>query len=178
MIFGITASTARLLFNRGKTSVQDIKEYLYPDESMLHSPKLMRNLCEAADVIEDKLSSHAKIRVIGDYDADGIMSTYILTDALKRIGAEADFYIPDRIKDGYGINEDMIRKAHDKGYRVNLYYYWLESAEASYRRVLQRAEEGRNDMNVDNHSIPEDIIRRRYPKSIDNLINVSVFLHK
>ena len=68
----------------------------------------------------------------------------------------------------------MIKKAHDKGYKVNLYYYWLESAEASFRRVLQRAEEGKNDMRVDNHSIPEDIIRRRYPKSIDNLTRVFI----
>ena len=68
----------------------------------------------------------------------------------------------------------MIKKAHDQGYKVNLYYYWLESAEASFRRVLQRAEEGKNDMSVDNHSIPEDIIRRRYPKSVDNLTRVFI----
>ena len=69
---------------------------------------------------------------------------------------------------------NIIRNAHDRGYSVNLYYYWLESAEASYRRVLQRVEEGRNDASVDNHSIPEDIIRRRYPKSIDNLIHIFI----
>jgi len=109
--FGVTACTARLLINRGKTEERDIREFLYPDESMLYPQSLMRNLTGAADVIDEKLSSHAKIRVIGDYDADGIMSTYILTDALKKIGAEADFYIPDRLKDGYGINAEMIDAA-------------------------------------------------------------------
>ena len=109
--FGVTACTARLLINRGKTEERDIREFLYPNESMLYPQSLMRNLPEAADVIDEKLSSHAKIRVIGDYDADGIMSTYILTDALKKIGAEADFYIPDRLKDGYGINAEMIDAA-------------------------------------------------------------------
>lgn len=69
---------------------------------------------------------------------------------------------------------NIIRNAHDRGYKVNLYYYWLESAEASYRRVLQRVEEGRNNMSVDNHSIPEDVIRRRYPKSINNLIHIFI----
>ena len=69
---------------------------------------------------------------------------------------------------------NIIRNAHAKGYKVNLYYYWLESAEASYRRVLQRVEEGRNDPNVDNHSIPKEIIRRRYPKSVENLIHVFI----
>ena len=106
--FGVTASTARLLINRDKTTEEEIREFLYPDEAMLYPGTLMRNLTEAADIIEEKLSSHAKIRIIGDYDADGIMSTFILYDALQKLGAEADFYIPDRVRDGYGINEDMI----------------------------------------------------------------------
>ena len=113
--FGVTACTARLLINRGKTEERDIREFLYPDESMLYPQNQMRNLLAAADVIEEKLSSRKKIRVIGDYDADGIMSTYILTDALKKIGAEADFYIPDRMRDGYGINPDMITVAANDG---------------------------------------------------------------
>ena len=113
--FGVTACTARLLINRGKTEERDIREFLYPDESMLYPQSLMRNLLAAADVIEEKLSSRKKIRVIGDYDADGIMSTYILTDALKKIGAEADFYIPDRMRDGYGINPEMITVAANDG---------------------------------------------------------------
>ena len=69
---------------------------------------------------------------------------------------------------------NLVRDAHDRGYRVNLYYYWLESAEASYRRVLQRVEEGRYNRSLDNHAIPEEIIRRRYPKSIDNLIDIFI----
>lgn len=69
---------------------------------------------------------------------------------------------------------NMVRNAHAKGYLVHLFYYWLESAEASYRRVLQRSREGKNNKNVDNHSIPEDIIRRRYPRSVDNLFNLFI----
>lgn len=68
----------------------------------------------------------------------------------------------------------MINKAHAKGYLVHLYYFWLESAEASFRRVLQRVEEGRNNSSVDNHMIPEDIVRRRYPKSVDNLVRIFI----
>ena len=67
-----------------------------------------------------------------------------------------------------------IKKAHEKDYQVHLYYYWLESAEASFRRVQQRVLEGQNNSEVDNHSIPEDIIRRRYPKSVDNLVNIFI----
>jgi len=68
----------------------------------------------------------------------------------------------------------MIRNAHSKGYSVHLYYFWLESAEVSYRRVLQRVEEGKKDSSLDNHMIPEDIVRRRYPKSVDNLIRIFI----
>ena len=69
---------------------------------------------------------------------------------------------------------NIIKNAHDKGYKVNLYYYWLESAEASYRRVLQRVEEGKDDVSVDNHMIPEDVIRRRFPRSINNLLHLFI----
>lgn len=68
----------------------------------------------------------------------------------------------------------MIKKAHNKGYKVHLYYFWLESAEASYRRVLQRAIEGKGRNDVDNHMIPEDIIRRRYPRSVNNLFELFI----
>ena len=68
----------------------------------------------------------------------------------------------------------MIKDAQRKGYKVHLYYYWLESAEASYRRVLQRVREGQKNSSLDNHYIPEDIIRRRYPKSVDNLFNIFI----
>jgi hypothetical protein len=68
----------------------------------------------------------------------------------------------------------MIKNAQEKGYLVHLYYYWLESAEASYRRVLQRVEEGKKNKGVDNHMIPEGIVKRRYPKSIDNLFRIFI----
>ena len=69
---------------------------------------------------------------------------------------------------------NIVHDAHAKGYQVHLYYYWLESAEASYRRVLQRSREGGRDENIDNHMIPEDIIKRRYPRSVDNLFNLFI----
>ena len=68
----------------------------------------------------------------------------------------------------------MIRDAQAKGYKAHLYYYWLESAEASYRRVLQRVREGKKNSSLDNHFIPEDIIRRRYPRSVNNLFNIFI----
>lgn len=113
--FGLSSVAARLLVNRDIVEEKAIRDYLYPDESLLNSPQLLYNLDKAADIICRKLDKGAKIRVIGDYDADGIMATNILTDALTRLGADVDFYIPDRIKDGYGINCEMINDAGNDG---------------------------------------------------------------
>ncbi len=150
--FGVTASTARLLINRGKTTREDIMEYLYPDESMLYPQNGIRNLTEAADVIDKKLSSHSRVRVIGDYDADGIMSTFILTDALNRIGAEADFYIPDRLKDGYGLNPAMIDMAADAGVDLII---TCDNGIAATEAALKAKEKGITLVITDHHELPE-----------------------
>ncbi len=113
--FGVSAVTARLLVNRGLNEYKEIEQYIRPTSEGLHRPELMKNLPRLADILSEKIGSGSKIRIIGDYDADGIMSTYILNDSFKRLGADVDYYIPDRIRDGYGINESMIEKAHEDG---------------------------------------------------------------
>ena len=152
--FGVTASTARLLINRDKTTEEEIREYLYPDEAMLYPGTLMRNLTEAADIIEEKLSSHAKIRIIGDYDADGIMSTYILYDALQKLGAEADFYIPDRVRDGYGINEEMIVKAYADGIDTVL---TCDNGISAVDAAKEAKRRGITLIVTDHHELPEEL---------------------
>ena len=152
--FGVTASTARLLINRDKTTEEEIREFLYPDEAMLYPGTLMRNLTEAADIIEEKLSSHAKIRIIGDYDADGIMSTFILYDALQKLGAEADFYIPDRVRDGYGINEDMIVKASEDGIDTVL---TCDNGISALDAAAEAKNRGITLIVTDHHELPEEL---------------------
>ena len=152
--FGVTASTARLLINRDKTTEEDIREFLYPDEDNLHPGTLMRNLKEAADIIEEKLSSRKKIRIIGDYDADGIMSTFILYDALKKMGAEADFYIPDRIKDGYGINADMIVRAEEDGIDTVL---TCDNGISATDAADEARKRGITLIVTDHHELPEEL---------------------
>ena len=152
--FGVTASTARLLINRDKTTEEEIREFLYPDEAMLYPGTLMRNLTEAADIIEEKLSSHAKIRIIGDYDADGIMSTFILYDALQKLGAEADFYIPDRVRDGYGINEDMIVKASEDGIDTVL---TCDNGISALDAAAEAKNRGITLIVTDHHELPDEL---------------------
>lgn len=109
--FGITPVTARLIRNRDVTEEKDIQEYLYGTLDSLASPLLMKDMEKAASILYAKVEDKAPIRIIGDYDSDGINATYILTKGLKYLGANVDYDIPDRIKDGYGLNCSMVEKA-------------------------------------------------------------------
>lgn len=109
--FGIDPVTARLIRNRNVVGMDEIQKYLYGNTRLLPSPWLMKDMEKAVDILENKIKEGKKIRIIGDYDIDGIMASYILQKGLKRLGAAADVMIPHRITDGYGINESLILKA-------------------------------------------------------------------
>ncbi|WP_352230626.1 DHH family phosphoesterase, partial [Faecalibaculum rodentium] len=84
----------------------------------LHSPSQADAVVQAAARLKQAAASHEKVIVAGDYDADGILGTAILTGALRRQGIETGFYIPDRIREGYGLQEKTVRLAHEKGYSL------------------------------------------------------------
>ena len=105
--FGIDPVIARIMRNRGLTDLEEMEHYLHGDEKDLIDPHLLKDVDLAAEIILKKAKEQKKIRIIGDYDIDGIQSTYILYCALQRIGTEADFVIPHRIRDGYGMNENL-----------------------------------------------------------------------
>ena len=113
--FHIDPVIARLIRNRDVIEEEKIREYLLGTVEELPSPWLMKDMEKATDLLEKKIQQHAKIRIIGDYDIDGITSTYILLKGLKRIGADVDTYIPDRVSDGYGIHGHLIDKAEADG---------------------------------------------------------------
>lgn len=113
--FSVNDITARLLVNRGITGREEIEAFLHPTIFDLHPASLLLGMEKAASTMATAITDHVRIRVIGDYDVDGIMSTYILTDALRRCGADVDSYIPHRIKDGYGLNSSMIEQAGADG---------------------------------------------------------------
>ena len=113
--FHIDPVIARLIRNRDVIEEEKIREYLLGTVEELPSPWLMKDMEKATDLLEKKIQQHAKIRIIGDYDIDGVTSTYILLKGLKRIGADVDTYIPDRVSDGYGIHGHLIDKAEADG---------------------------------------------------------------
>ena len=113
--FGIDPVLARIMRNRGLTDLQEMNLYLHGTRADLNDPHLLKDADLAAEILREKIKEKKRIRIIGDYDIDGIQSTYILYCALRRLGADADFVIPDRILDGYGLNEHLVTRASQDG---------------------------------------------------------------
>ncbi len=119
--YGIDQVTARLLRNRDVVGDEAIRDWLYGDLRALHDPHTMKGMEEAAALIRESVSNGERIRIIGDYDVDGICATMILYRGLRAIGAgDLDYVLPDRIRDGYGMNETLVRRAHEEGVRMIL----------------------------------------------------------
>ena len=112
--YNIDQVVARVLINRD-VAENDMAEYLNPAPEHLHDGSQMQDMFRGVSLIKDSIENNHKIRIIGDYDVDGIQSTYILHQGLLRLGADVDYAIPDRVEDGYGINTSMVDKAHSEG---------------------------------------------------------------
>lgn len=112
--YGIDPVIARIMVNRGVPQ-EEMGNYLRPSIDQLHEGTLLPDATKAAAIIREAIANGKQIRVIGDYDIDGICSTYILTEGIRRRGGVVDYAIPHRIEDGYGVNPQMIRQAVDDG---------------------------------------------------------------
>lgn len=113
--YGITPVMARVLRNKDLVSREEIQMYLFPEKYELHDPFLLSGMDRVIFMLFKKINTGRKIRIIGDYDVDGICSTFILYKGLKFFGADVDYVIPHRIEDGYGINIKLIQNAYDAG---------------------------------------------------------------
>ncbi|MBQ7076837.1 MAG: single-stranded-DNA-specific exonuclease RecJ [Lachnospiraceae bacterium] len=109
--YGIDQVTARLIRNRDITDDNEINMFLNANVEDLYSPKLLPDIDNGVEIILSKIKEKKHIRIIGDYDIDGVTSTYILQYAIKVLGGEVSFVIPDRIEDGYGLNKRLIENA-------------------------------------------------------------------
>lgn len=118
--FGISPILARIITNRGIIGEKNIHEYLFGTINNLYSPYLMKDMEKGINILVNGINENKKIRVVQDYDVDGCMSGYILVTAVKRCGADADYDVPDRKSEGYGINERIIRNAKADGVDILL----------------------------------------------------------
>jgi len=152
--FGLDPVTIRLLCNRFINTPEVVRKFLYPQVSDLHDPFLMKGMTKACAVIQDTIGTGAKIRIIGDYDADGVFSTYILYDALKKLGAVVDYRIPDRVRDGYGINERLVREASEDGISLIL---TCDNGISAAEQIALAYELGMKVIVTDHHDIPAEL---------------------
>jgi len=158
--FGIDPVTARVIRNRGIEGRENIERYLYGDLDSLYSPWILKDMRPAVDILKRKLKEGQKIRIVGDYDIDGVCSTYILYQALKRLGGNVDYAIPDRIKDGYGINESMIRAAAEDGIDTIL---TCDNGISAFSQIQTAKEFGMTVIVTDHHEVPADGEREILP---------------
>lgn len=114
-LFHVDPVIARVIRNRDHETLEDIEAYLHGDMSKLHPANLFKDMDKAVEIIVRAIAEKKKIRVIGDYDIDGVCAGYILTDGLRSLGADVDFDVPERLTDGYGINERLIKQSYDDG---------------------------------------------------------------
>ncbi|RXI99929.1 single-stranded-DNA-specific exonuclease RecJ [Anaerobacillus alkaliphilus] len=114
----ISPLVANLLLNRGIASVEEARNFLYIEKSEFHDPFMLKGMREATERIHQAIETNEKILIFGDYDADGVSSTAVMVHTLKRLGANFDFYIPNRFTEGYGPNEPALRKAKEEGYTL------------------------------------------------------------
>lgn len=149
--FGISRITARLLTNRGLTTDEEIKSYLSGDASMLHDPAELADIDKGAKVMLDRISEGARIRVIGDYDVDGICSSYILVKGLELFGADVDYVLPDRVKDGYGLSIKLVDLAIADGRDTII---TCDNGIAAYEQIRHAKDEGLTVVVTDHHEVP------------------------
>ena len=149
--FQIDPVTARLIRNRDIVGEACMQEYLYGNLGNLHNPVRMKDMEKAIGILETKIKQEKRIRIIGDYDIDGIMSAYVLHCGLKNVGARADIIIPHRITDGYGINQDLIEQAAADGIDTII---TCDNGIAAAAQIAVARELGITVIVTDHHEVP------------------------
>ena len=169
--FGISPVTARLIRNREVMGDEAIARYLKGGIGQLYDPHLLLDSDRLTDILVQKISEQKKIRVIGDYDIDGVMSTYILYKGITRCGGSVDFQIPDRMKDGYGINDHLIEQADEAGIDTII---TCDNGIAAIGEIAHAKSLGMTVLVTDHHEIPytEERGERHYKRSeADAIVN-------
>lgn len=174
MRLGVSPVAVRVMRNRGLTEEAEMRKYLYGTLDDLYDPRLMKGMEQAAELIVRKLKEGKYVRIIGDYDIDGVCSTYILLKGFQRAAkelsqrcsleagrysvekendAQIDYEIPDRIKDGYGINESIIRQASADGVDTLV---TCDNGIAALREISIAKQLGMTVVVTDHHEVPVD----------------------
>ena len=148
---GIDPLCARVIRNRGAETVDEARKYLEGDMSLLHDPFLLPDMDKAVEGLLQAIDNGVKIRVVGDYDVDGVTSTYILVKGISAAGGDVSYAIPHRLKDGYGINDDIVRDAAEAGTGLII---TCDNGIAAASQVKLAYELGMKVIVTDHHQVP------------------------
>lgn len=154
--FNITPVTARIIRNRDIFSEEEVERFLNGTFLDMYPPELILDMEDAAAIIEEQLHAGRKIRVIGDYDVDGISASFILTKGLRVLSANVDTVIPHRIEDGYGLNLKLIEEAFDDGVRTII---TCDNGIAASAQIAFAAEKKMTVVVTDHHEVPFETIQ-------------------
>jgi len=169
--FGINEVLTRILLNRGIYNKNDEMRFINPSLTMLYDPKLMKDIEKGAFLIKTAVENNQSILIVGDYDVDGIMSTYILYEAISRFTEKVSYYIPDRISEGYGINENIILYAKDNNFDVIV---TCDNGIAAIKQMELAESFGMKVVITDHHDVPfieEDGKKKFIVPKADAVIN-------
>ena len=147
--FSVSPMLARILINRG-VAEEEIGEYLSGTLDDIPRGALLPDMAESVRILAEKIQSRAPIRIIGDYDIDGVCSTYILVQGLRALGAVADYDIPDRIADGYGLNLRLVERAVADGIDTIV---TCDNGIAARREIAAAADAGLTVIVTDHHEV-------------------------
>ncbi len=149
--FHISPITARLIRNRDVTGEKEIDCYLNGTVADLLDGMLMKDMDKAAEILQEKIRENSRIRVIGDYDIDGVNATYILKEGLTGLGADVDTDIPDRIRDGYGLNRLLVERAWEDGIDTII---TCDNGIAAAEEIAYGKDLGMTVIVTDHHEVP------------------------
>ena len=160
---GVSPVSVRIMRNRGLETEEEMRKYLYGTLDELYDGSLMKDMGKAVKILTEKFKAGKKIRIIGDYDIDGVCATYLLLTGLRRAAGKMntedqsemliDYEIPDRIKDGYGINESIIRQAEADGVDTII---TCDNGISAWKEIALAKEFGMTVIVTDHHEVPVD----------------------
>ncbi|MBQ5916549.1 MAG: single-stranded-DNA-specific exonuclease RecJ [Lachnospiraceae bacterium] len=160
---GVSPVSVRIMRNRGLETEEEMRKYLYGTLDELYDGSLMKDMGKAVKILTEKFKAGKKIRIIGDYDIDGVCATYLLLTGLRRAAGNVntedqsemliDYEIPDRIKDGYGINESIIRQAAADGVDTII---TCDNGISAWKEIALAKEFGMTVIVTDHHEVPVD----------------------
>lgn len=169
--YGVDQVLARIIRNRDIVKEHEIEKYLHGTLKDLYPPRLMKDMDRAVSILQEKIHGKKPVRVIGDYDIDGIQSTYILLKGIRRVGGVVSAAIPHRVRDGYGINENLIRQAKEQGTDTIL---TCDNGISAIEAIAYAKSLGMTVLVTDHHDIPymeKDGVRTFLRSEADAIIN-------